>query len=326
MKVLHLFSSRVFAGLERHVEELSFAQSLHYESTVIGPKKFKKQFRAPYIEVNTNQWRYSPFLKSHVKKVINNLAPDIVHTHGSKMTDLISKDLKKEYIHCSTIHGTKKDISPFQKTDFIFGASKQSLRTGMKNSMVLENWVDEKRFIDFKKKKPSNYIFIGRLEEVKNPMRLLKSWINCDATLCIYGEGPLKKKMLKYIEDHDLDHRVFLMGQVKNISKAFESAIALLISSDREGSPKVLYESLYSEVPVISTNVGVMNDVLPKSCISKVNDSQFSELLEKWIGKNDELKNAQKHLFRKVQKENVLNVQEQVVRKTYQALLSKASK
>ena len=199
MKVLHLFSSRVFAGLERHVEELSFAQSLHYESTVIGPKKFKKEFRAPYIEVNTNQWRYSPFLKSHVKKVINNLAPDIVHTHGSKMTDLISKDLKKEYIHCSTIHGTKKDISPFQKTDFIFGASKQSLRPGMKNSMVLENWVDEKRFIDFKKKKPSNYIFIGRLEEVKNPMRLLKSWINCDATLCIYGEGPLKKKMLKYI-------------------------------------------------------------------------------------------------------------------------------
>ena len=46
MKVLHLFSSRGFAGLERHVEELSFAQSLHYESTVIGPKKFKKQFRA----------------------------------------------------------------------------------------------------------------------------------------------------------------------------------------------------------------------------------------------------------------------------------------
>ena len=116
------------------------------------------------------------------------------------------------------------------------------------------------------------------------------------------------------------------MGQVKNISKAFESAIALLISSDREGSPKVLYESLYSEVPVISTNVGVMNDVLPKTCISEVNDSQFSELLEKWIGKNDELKNAQKHLFKKVQKENVLNVQEQVVRKTYQALLSKASK
>ena len=114
----------------------------------------------------------------------------------------------------------------------------------MKNSMVLENWVDEKRFIDFKKKKPSNYIFIGRLEEVKNPMRLLKSWINCDATLCIYGEGPLKKKMLKYIEDHDLDHRVFLMGQVKNISKAFESAIALLISSDEKDHQK-FYTSLY---------------------------------------------------------------------------------
>ena len=164
------------------------------------------------------------------------------------------------------------------------------------------------------------------LEEVKNPMRLLKSWINCDETLCIYGEGPLKEKMLKYIEDNDLDHRVFMMGQVNNISKAFESAIALLITSDREGSPKVLYESLYSEVPVISTNVGVMNDVLPKTCISEVNDNQFSELLEKWIGNNDELKKAQKHLFKKVKKENVLEAQEQVVRNIYQSLLSKASK
>ena len=108
MKVLHLFSSRVFAGLERHVEELSFAQSLHYESTVIGPKKFKKEFRAPYIEVNTNQWRYSPFLKSHVKKVINNLAPDIVHTHGSKMTDLISKDLKKNIFIAQQFTALKK--------------------------------------------------------------------------------------------------------------------------------------------------------------------------------------------------------------------------
>ena len=321
MKVLHLFSSRVFAGLERHVEELSFAQSLHYESTVIGPKKFKKEFRAPYIEVNTNQWRYSPFLKSHVKKVINNLAPDIVHTHGSKMTDLISKDLKKEYIHCSTIHGTKKDISPFQKTDFIFGASKQSLRPGMKNSMVLENWVDEKRFIDFKKKKPSNYIFIGRLEEVKNPMRLLKSWINCDATLCIYGEGPLKKKMLKYIEDHDLDHRVFLMGQVKNISKAFESAIALLISSDREGSPKVLYESLYSEVPVISTNVGglpyLINNVEDGILVPANNPTHFIDAIVSLVENPTKAQELSIHA-----REKVSNYDWQIVKLNWQKLFT----
>ena len=96
MKVLHLFSSRVFAGLERHVEELSFAQSLHYESTVIGPKKFKKEFRAPYIEVNTNQWRYSPFLKSAIlgddggKGNINSLAAFVasVSTPAKTVTKL----------------------------------------------------------------------------------------------------------------------------------------------------------------------------------------------------------------------------------------------
>ncbi len=326
MRVLHLFSSKVYAGLERHIEELSYMQSIHIESTVVGPKRFKGDFRAPFVELNTNQWRCSPLLKNGVKKIINKLNPNIVHTHGSKMTDLISKDINKKYIHCATVHGTKKDLRPFQKTDFIFGASDQSLRADMKNSMVLENWVDEKRFNNFKKKKSSNYIFIGRLEEVKNPLRLLKSWINCDEILCIYGDGPLKDKMMKFIKQHKMDQRVFMMGQIEDITKAFENAIALLISSDREGSPKVLYESLYCEVPVISTKVGVMGNFLPSSCVSEGEDSRFSELVGKWVGKNDELMNAQKYLFKKVRNENILTIQEKKVRETYQSLLSKASR
>ena len=48
MKVLHIFSSKAFAGLERHVEELSFEQSKNNNVLVVGPKKFKNKFRANY--------------------------------------------------------------------------------------------------------------------------------------------------------------------------------------------------------------------------------------------------------------------------------------
>ena len=46
MKILHIFSSKVFAGLERHVEELAFEQSKENSVLVIGHVKFEEQFRA----------------------------------------------------------------------------------------------------------------------------------------------------------------------------------------------------------------------------------------------------------------------------------------
>ena len=48
MKILHIFSSKVFAGLERHVEELAFEQSKENSVLVIGPVKFEGQFRVNY--------------------------------------------------------------------------------------------------------------------------------------------------------------------------------------------------------------------------------------------------------------------------------------
>ena len=172
MKILHLFSSKVFAGLERHIEELSFEQSKSHEITVIGPERFKDSFRANYITINTNQWRFSPILWLQLRDAIARIKPDIVHTHGQKITNIIKSDS-----HFSTIHGTKKNIAAFKKTQFIFGASRKSLeQIPPEKSMVLENWVDEARFNNFKKKAPEYFLYIGRLEPVKNPERLIRAW------------------------------------------------------------------------------------------------------------------------------------------------------
>ena len=46
MRVMHLFSSKTFAGLERHVEELAYAQTEKHDVQVIGPANFKERFRA----------------------------------------------------------------------------------------------------------------------------------------------------------------------------------------------------------------------------------------------------------------------------------------
>tara|TARA_B100000214_G_scaffold54497_1_gene34783 strand:+ start:878 stop:1858 length:981 start_codon:yes stop_codon:yes gene_type:complete len=326
MKIMHLFSSKVFAGLERHLEELTFEQSKSHEVVVLGPKNLKENFRCEYKVVNTNQWRYSPILLSQIRTTINSLGPDVLHTHASKMTSLIN-NLNTKVPHISTIHGTKKDISPFKKSDFIFGASKKSLeKVSLPNSMVLENWVDESRFKNYSKSNNDYFLYLGRLEQVKNPKRLIKAWKDIDHRLIMVGEGTLKAQMQNLIKDLNMSDQISLKPETDNISELFSKAKALIISSDREGSPKVLFESLFCDVPVLSTKCGIMDDILPSNCLAEIDDESFKNLLSRWVDNIHELKRIQEACFKKVKNENLVSIQTKKVNKIYQDLLSKVSK
>ena len=322
MKILHLFSSKVFAGLERHVEELSFEQSKSHEITVIGPERFKNKFRANYTSVNTNQWRYSPILWLELRDAMVRINPEIVHTHGQKMTNFIKADL-----HFSTIHGTKKNVAAFKKTQFIFGASNKSLeQIPPEKSMVLENWVDESRFNNYKQKDPEYFLYIGRFEPVKNPERLIRAWNPEYGKLLMVGSGQLEKDLIVLIKQLGLDNIIELHSETDDVGSLLSKAHALIISSDREGSPKVLYESLYCKVPVLSTDCGNIAEILPNQSIAETNDQSFQHLLKKWAGKINELSLLQKKCFNEVGSKNLLSIQTKKVNEKYQEFLSMASR
>ena len=291
MRILHFYSSKVFAGLERHVEELSFQQSHNNEVAVVGPSNLKDKFRSNYIVLNTNQWRHSPFIKWDVKKILESFNPDIVHTHAFKMTSIVA-GVNKNFKHVSTIHGSKKNIHPFLQSDFIFGVSEKSLgNLSLRNSQVLENWVDENRFKNFKKSEGEYALYLGRFEAVKNLQRLIKSWQNVKEKLLLVGDGKQKKEIISFVRFNGLENIVSIDESSDNVSKILEKAKVLIISSDREGSPKVVYEALYCGVPVLSTDCGNLKDLLPSSCVSKIDDSDFKKLLSRWSKDFSLLKN-----------------------------------
>ena len=326
MRILHFYSSKVFAGLERHVEELSFQQSHNNEVAVVGPSNLKDKFRSNYIVLNTNQWRHSPFIKWDVKKVLESFNPDIVHTHAFKMTSIVA-GINKNFKHVSTIHGSKKNIHPFLQSDFIFGVSEKSLgNLSLRNSQVLENWVDENRFKNFKKSEGEYALYLGRFEAVKNLQRLIKSWQNIKEKLLLVGDGKQKKEIISFVRFNGLENIVSIDESSDNVSKILEKAKVLIISSDREGSPKVVYEALYCGVPVLSTDCGNLKDLLPSSCVSKIDDSDFKKLLSRWSKNFSLLKNEQRDVFTKIKNENTLKVKAQEVLEIYKSLLSKASK
>jgi glycosyltransferase involved in cell wall biosynthesis len=74
------------------------------------------------------------------------------------------------------------------------------------------------------------------------------------------------------------------MSQEK-LTNYYQKASMLIISSRSEGGPRVALEALYQEIPVISTNVGHMPEILPKELLAEPNNlDALKELVETYVG------------------------------------------
>ncbi len=100
---------------------------------------------------------------------------------------------------------------------------------------------------------------VGRLEEVKDHITLLKAFIifkqtHSNAALFILGTGSLKKMLEKFIMDNKLASSVFLMGFEANPFKWMDKCDVLILSSISEGFGNVLVEAMALGKTVVSTN------------------------------------------------------------------------
>jgi predicted SpoU family rRNA methylase len=62
-----------------------------------------------------------------LKKLLNKINPDIVHTHGSKTSSIISSINTNRFKHVATVHGIKKNKKVYEKADFIIGVSQKTI-------------------------------------------------------------------------------------------------------------------------------------------------------------------------------------------------------
>lgn len=111
----------------------------------------------------------------------------------------------------------------------------------------------------------NNIIYVGRLTSAKKPFFLVKAFhklLDLDMNLIIVGDGPERKKIDEYVEVHNLDSRVQLMGHINDfnqlrnlykqalisvspgyvglsITQSFAFGIPMLISRNENHSPEI---------------------------------------------------------------------------------------
>ena len=133
----------------------------------------------------------------------------------------------------------------------------------------------------------SYVLAVGRLEKVKGFDLLIQSWINIKDNLIIIGSGNEYDSLINLISQHNLDTKIQIIDEMsqEDLVDYYKNASMIVISSRSEGGPRVALEALYQEIPVISTNVGHMAEILPKELLAEPDNLEsLKDLIETYVG------------------------------------------
>ena len=289
MKIVHLVLSNVYAGIEQHVNELvlNLEQESKTDVIIICNKEIASRFDGNNIQVINNFSRRSPIGLIKLLLKIHKIKPDIIHTHGSKTTSIIN--VIKKFLpikHVATAHGIKNKTSVYKKATKLITVSQMVKESIEASSVVINNWYPP--IVQDKKSLNNDYVLaVGRLEKVKGFDLLIQSWINIKDNLIIIGSGKEYDSLINLISQHNLDTKIQIIDEMsqEDLADYYKNASMLVISSRSEGGPRVALEALYQEIPVISTNVGHMAEILPKELLAEPDNLEsLKDLIEAYVG------------------------------------------
>lgn len=117
-------------------------------------------------------------------------------------------------------------------------------------------------------------LMVGRLTPEKNfdlALRVFKDVIRTHpwAGLFIVGDGPERKKLERKVLFHGLKANVKFLGELANPAGMFRGADVFLHTSNYEGYGLVLLEAAAAHLPIVTTDVGLVGDILKdnESCL-----------------------------------------------------------
>lgn len=280
MRVALVMAGHGEGGLEKHVVEL--ANGLVHRglgvSVIAHPMYGPRLVDAIcFIPLDLAPYRLSPFVLFRLYRAIRQTRAELVHAHGSKAASMVGSLLPflRHIGSVATLHSRKKNVRMFAHFDRVIAVSKISTENLRHKAVrIIHNGIDPLPSApppqldawpatDGK----ARVLAVGRLVPVKGFDSLVEAWHDIDANLAIAGEGFERKKLESLIERTGQQDKITLLGHRTDIDALLSAADLLIISSRYEGGPYVLTEALQNHVPVISTAVGAVPEILPEQAI-----------------------------------------------------------
>jgi glycosyltransferase involved in cell wall biosynthesis len=131
-------------------------------------------------------------------------------------------------------------------------------------------------------------LFVGRLDKQKRPdlfirviSRVVRQLPDRRVKAVIVGDGRMKTEVKDLIANVGLTaEQIEIAGARDNMSAFYQNADLLLLTSDWEGTPNVLLEAMACGVPVVSTRVGGVPEIVDTDRGLVVNSGDEDALTE----------------------------------------------
>ena len=217
---------------------------------------------------------------------------------GNSINGIINRCNRNSLVY-STIsvleYKAHKVFFPFEKYfDHLISVSKFNFNlhnkvNGFKNKLShVYNFVNLKQ-ITANSTKGNYFLYYGRLSDEKGILTLLKAWLEVgeNIQLKIAGDGPLKEKMLSFIDENNLSNVQYLGFKQKDelFDLMSKSSFNIVPSEWYENNPLTVLESYALGKPVIGANVGgipeIINDAETGFIFEMKNFKNLSEVIKK---------------------------------------------
>lgn len=217
------------------------------------------------------------------KKILKEINPDVIHTHNCCLfTYFLAFGFRKQkwnYFHTCHSVPLNEATSLEHKLRKIFArkhlmtniAISSSIQKEFISKYGVENIKKVVNGVPFKEPKESkksyDFINVASFDKVKNHELLLKSFAkvlesNNNLSLVLVGKGEELTKIKCLAEDLKISKNIIFTGQVSDVSSYLVKSRCFVLSSNFEGLPISLLEAMNFGLPVISTNVGGVPDII----------------------------------------------------------------
>lgn len=263
-----------------------------------------------------------------LKKIINGIAPDIIHCHGFWPT-VLSGLILKNYKILTTLHNNPNEdfyykygriMGFFMTKTMLFFQKKANLniaisnyienihkKMGLENVITIYNGIPEVSYLNNntnKKEDILKLITISSLIKRKNVDFLIRTInelnkYNSNIEFTIIGDGNEKENLINLVKLFKLETKIKFLGNLprEKVYENLNKSDVFLFSSLSEGFGLVIAEALNLKVPVITNNIPVMKEIL----VNKKNGIICNLKIEEYVKAILEIKNNKEEYIKNTQ-------------------------
>lgn len=291
IKVLFLITGLNIGGAERVVMSLSkFLDPARYSVSVVSLTSkscILDQYQGLSCEVLTVNMERGPFGFIagifHLAAIVRRIGPDIIHAHmfHAMVAGLACRVIAFRAKLVFTSHSFSgfrfmrgfmiRATRALRSADVVFSKS-QHPELNAKHTYVIANGVpiaELDHSVLTRRERPFVFLFVGRLELPKNPTALVEAFSAMREKHCelwVVGDGALRCAVESLSKSLGVSDRVRILGVRSDVPDLLKRADCLVLTSLWEGLPMVVLEAGAASLPVISTGVGAIPEVLEGRC------------------------------------------------------------